>query len=146
MPSAPSSPTSVSDACDHVETLRVRYSDTDAQGIVHHSNYFRWLEESRIGWLGAIGQPYGQLTERGIFLPLTACSCTFQAPVYAGERVDVHLNLVEVTRARVDLTYEILRGEQVTATAESTHAYVDAAGRPLRLKRDDPFWLALQEA
>ena len=135
----------MSDACGHVETLRVRYSDTDAQGIVHHSNYFRWLEEARIGWLDAIGQPYGDLTQRGVYLPLTTCSCTFQAPVYAGEQVAVHLCLKNVTRARIGLTYEILRGEQVAATAASTHAYVDAAGRPLRLTRDDPFWLTMKK-
>ena len=135
----------MSDACDHIETLRVRYSDTDAQGIVHHSNYFRWLEEARIGWLEAIGQPYGDLTTRGIYLPLTTCSCEFQAPVWAGERVEVHLNLDAVSRARVGLTYEILRGDQVAASAATTHAYVDASGRPLRLSRDDPFWLAIKK-
>ena len=139
-----SSPTSVSEPCDHIENLRVRYSDTDAQGIVHHSNYFRWLEEARIGWLEAIGQPYGDLTERGIFLPLTTCSCTFQAPVYAGERVNVLLSLDEVSRARVGLTYRILCKAKQAATAATTHAYVDAAGRPLRLTRDDPFWLAIK--
>ena len=135
----------MNDAYDHVETLRVRYSDTDAQGIVHHSNYFRWLEEARIGWLDAIGQPYGDLTQRGIFLPLTTCRCAFQAPVYAGDQVDVHLSLGEVTRARVGLTYQILRGDQVLATAATAHAYVDASGRPLRLTRDDPFWLSIKK-
>ena len=135
----------MSDACDHVETLRVRYSDTDAQGIVHHSNYFRWLEEARIGWLEAIGQPYGDLTERGIFLPLTTCSCTFQSPVYAGERVGVQLMLGTVSRARVDLTYRIMSGAQLAAIAATTHAYVDSAGRPMRLTRDDPFWLAIKK-
>jgi acyl-CoA thioester hydrolase len=134
----------VNDAYDHVETLRVRYSDTDAQGIVHHSNYFRWLEEARIGWLDAIGQAYGDLTQRGIYLPLTTCSCTFQAPVHAGEQVDVHLSLDDVSRARVGLTYQIMRGDQLAATAATTHAYVDTTGRPLRLTRDDPFWLAIQ--
>ena len=134
----------MSDTCDHIETLRVRYSDTDAQGIVHHSNYFRWLEEARIGWLDAIGQPYGDLTERGIYLPLTSCSCTFQAPVCAGEQVDVHLSLDEVSRARVGLTYRIVHNAKVAATAATTHAYVDATGRPLRLTRDDPFWLTIK--
>ena len=134
------------DACDHIEVLRARYSDTDAQGIVHHSNYFRWLEEARIGWLEAMGQPYGDLTIRGIYLPLTRCSCSFHTPVHAGEPVHVHLKLEDVTRARVGLTYEILCGAQVAATAATTHAYVDTTGRPMRLKRDDPFWLALQEA
>ncbi len=135
----------MSDACDHIETLRVRYSDTDAQGIVHHSNYFRWLEEARIGWLETIGQPYGDLTRRGIYLPLTTCSCTFQLPVCAGEMVDVQLMLDKVSRARVELTYRIMRGTQLAATAATTHAYVDGAGRPLRLTRDDPFWLAIKK-
>ena len=78
-------------------------------------------------------------------MPLTTCNCTFQAPVYAGDQVDVQLSLDEVTRARVGLTYLILRGDQISATAATTHAYVDASGRPLRLTRDDPFWLSIKK-
>ena len=29
---------------------KVQYYETDKMGIVHHSNYIRWMEESRIAY------------------------------------------------------------------------------------------------
>ncbi len=134
------------DVRTHVETLRVRYSDADAQGIVHHSNYFRWLEEARLGWLAAIGHPYAALTRRGLFMPVTTCSCRFLAPVRAEECVDVRLTLTAVSRARVAFKYAVRCGGRLAATAATAHAYVNAAGRPMRLTRGDPFWQTLGTA
>ena len=129
----------------HVERLRVRYSDTDAQGIAHHSNYFRWLEEARIGWLAALGHDYAGLNRRGVFIPLTNCACGFAAPLSAGDIVDVRLWLDGATRVRASFVYEVVRGDQEVARAASAHAIVDAAGRPRRLARDDPFWCSLRD-
>lgn len=125
----------------HVESLRVRYSDTDAQGIAHHSSFFRWLEEARIGWLAAIGHSYTLLTTRGLFIPLTSCSCSFRAPVYAGDRVDVRLELKEISRVKAGFDYWITRGGLLLATATTDHSFVDSMGRLRRLPSDDPFWL-----
>lgn len=125
----------------HIESLRVRYSDTDAQGIAHHSSFFRWLEEARIGWFAAVGHSYSLLTTRGVFIPLTWCSCSFRAPVYAGDRVDVRLQLKEISRARAGFDYWITRDGSLLATATTEHAFVDSRGRLTRLSRDDPFWL-----
>ena len=128
----------------HVERLRVRYSDTDAEGIAHHSNYFRWLEEARIGWLEALACDYPSLNARGVFLPLTACTCRFLLPVRAGDALEVSLWLLGASRAQVRLTYAIRRSQDLIAIASTAHAFVAASGRPRRLPQDDPFWRRLQ--
>ena len=128
----------------HLERLRVRYSDTDAQGIAHHSNYFRWLEEARIGWLEAQGSDYGALNARGIFIPITACGCRFLLPATAGDEIEVSLWLVDASRAQARFVYAIHRDQDVLATASSAHAFVDGSGAPRRLARDDPFWRRLR--
>lgn len=37
---------------------RVNYYETDAMGIVHHSNYVRWMEEARIFMMDMCGYLY----------------------------------------------------------------------------------------
>lgn len=44
--------------------IRVRFSETDAMGIVHHSRYLPYLEETRVEYLRSIGQSYAD--SRGI--------------------------------------------------------------------------------
>ena len=94
----------------HRETLRVRYSDTDAQGIAHHSSYILWLEEARLGWLRAIDLGYADLTASGIFLSLVECACRYVSPAKGEDLVTVDVWVVEISRLRVRLRYEIRRG------------------------------------
>ena len=46
--------------------IMVRYQETDQMGIVHHSNYIRWMEEARIDFLSQIGWDFDKLEEMGI--------------------------------------------------------------------------------
>ena len=87
----------------HRETLRVRYSDTDAQGIAHHSSYILWLEEARLGWLRAIDLGYADLTAGGMFLSLVECTCRYVSPAKGEDLVTVDVWVVEISRLRVRL-------------------------------------------
>ena len=129
---------------NHVERVRARYSDTDAQGIAHHSNFFRWLEEARLAWLRHIGHPYAELTSRDLYIPLTACFCDFHAAVQAEDWLDVCLYITEASRVRAGFFYEVFCGSKKVATATTRHAYVDRTGCPVRLAPDDPFFLAVR--
>ena len=40
---------------------KVQYYETDRMGIVHHSNYIRWMEEARTDVLEQIGLPYDKI-------------------------------------------------------------------------------------
>ncbi len=156
MPSISSSAASVSSGADsiraepppdappsHVERLRVRYSDSDAQGIAHHSSFFRWLEEARISWLRELGQPYESLNARDVFIPVVDAACSFVAPARPGDLVEIRLWPTHASRARLQFQYEVVRSDELLATAATTHAFVGADGRVRRLERDDPLWRAL---
>ena len=60
---------SASDQCDwfHLR-LRVRYAETDAQGVVHHANYLVYMEQARTEFTRARGLPYPELEAQGINL------------------------------------------------------------------------------
>ena len=46
-------------------TLRVRFAETDAMGIVHHSRYLPYLEEARVEYLRALDHPYQRVHPTG---------------------------------------------------------------------------------
>ena len=43
--------------------IQVRYAETDAMGVVHHSSYFIWLELARVEWLKSLGIDYKQMEQ-----------------------------------------------------------------------------------
>ncbi len=135
------------DTPDHVETIRVRFSDSDSMGLAHHSNYFRWLEEARMGFLREGGWPYSEIEKRRIHMPVVECSCRFVSAVRSEDLIDVHLRISAVSRARIGFQYEISRADSGTlaASAATEHAYVDDDGRPTRLDSTSELWLWLSE-
>ena len=54
------------------------YYETDQMGIIHHSNYIRWFEESRIEFLKQIGIPYDEMERRGLLIPVLGVSCKYK--------------------------------------------------------------------
>ena len=49
----------------HETNLRVRYGETDAQGIVNNSNYLSYFEIGRVEWLRAAGLSYRDMERSG---------------------------------------------------------------------------------
>lgn len=39
---------------------QAQYYETDQMGIIHHSNYIRWMEEARIAYMDEVDFPYKQ--------------------------------------------------------------------------------------
>ena len=37
---------------------KAQYHETDQMGIIHHSNYVKWMEEARIGYMSRMGFSY----------------------------------------------------------------------------------------
>ena len=118
--------------------VRVRFSETDAMGIVHHSRYLPYLEEARVEYLRAIGHPYDALRAEGVDIAVLEAAVQYRQPLRFDEVVRVHLVLGAATRTTFQIAYLLTVGEQARATAVTVHGCVTAAGRPVRL----PAWLA----
>ena len=50
---------------DFIFERKINYYETDKMGVVHHSNYIRYMEEARCAWLESIGMPFSVLEENG---------------------------------------------------------------------------------
>jgi acyl-CoA thioester hydrolase len=120
-------------AQEHETEIRVRYYETDAQGYVHHANYFKYFELARVEQLLALGYDYAQLERDGIILVVNKISCRFHRPSKFGDTLRLSIRTVRARGARIDHEYRVLRGNELLAEAESTLACIDREGRVQRL-------------
>lgn len=91
--------------CRFVCTERVQFSDTDMAGIMHFSNFFRFMERVEHAFYRSLGQsiwddPALIPAEERVGWPRVHASCDFHAPLYFEEEVEVEL-LVEEVRTKV---------------------------------------------
>src|SRR5215216_3639365 len=126
---------------EHETEIRVRYYETDAQGFVHHANYFVYFELARVEQLLALGYDYAHLERDGILLVVNKISCKYHRPSKFGDTLRLQIRTVRARGARIDHEYRVFRGHELLAEAESTIACIDREGRVQRL----PDFLASEE-
>ena len=117
--------------------IRVRFAETDAMGIVHHSRYLPYLEETRVAYLRHLGHPYTELRAEGFDYAVLECFVQYRQPLHFDEEVVVHLDLAVASRTTFQMTYLLTVADEVRATGVTVHGCITLAGRPTRL----PPWL-----
>ena len=130
-------PTLVSADYPYVHHVRVRFSETDAMGIVHHSRYLPYLEEARVEYLRHLGHPYTEMRAEGIDYAVLEAFVQYRKPLKFDDQVAVHLRLGAATRASFQMAYLLTVEGGVRATAVTVHGCVNPEGRPVRM----PAWL-----
>ena len=86
---------------------RVFWQDTDMAGIIHFTNYFRYMEEAETEFHRSLG--FSMLKAGGglgVWRPRVSAQCDFLRPVTFGDELDVHLKVVK--KGRSSIAYEIL--------------------------------------
>lgn len=121
---------------EHKTVVRVIYADTDAMGVVYHTNYIKWFEVGRSELLRSIGYPYSKMEEEGVLLPVAECSCKYKLPAVYDDLLEITARIAEVKSATVTLAYEIRRQstEELLATGSTKHAVTDPDFKPVRLR------------
>ena len=117
-----------------------QYYETDQMAVVHHSNYIRWFEETRIAFFESIGLGYREMEERGIISPVVGVSARYKTMTKFYDTVVVTLEIQKYTGIKLAFTYTITdkaTGE-VRCTGESEHCFISPEGRILSLKKADP--------
>lgn len=118
---------------EHQIEFRVRYYETDAQGVVHHANYLKYFEMGRVEQLLAAGLDYAQLEASGVVLVVAKASCRYLLPSRFGDTLQLLVRTERARGARIDHTYKVRRGDDLIAEGETTIACVDPSGRLQRL-------------
>lgn len=118
----------------------VYYYETDKMKIVHHSNYVRILEESRVWFLREAGMPFEEIEAMGVLMPVLSVECRYIKPLKFGDRFAVYPYIERFTGAKLELTYRIinLSTGELSAEGRSSHCFTDEELKPLRTKTNYP--------
>jgi acyl-CoA thioester hydrolase len=118
--------------------LRVRFADTDAQGVAHNSAYLVWFEVARVEYLREFAGGYQTLRDHGIEALVLESLCRYRVPARFDDELVIHTRCVGLRGARFRYEYAIVRGDELLADGHTEHACVDAVTlRPTRT----PDWL-----
>lgn len=122
--------------------LRVRFSETDAQGIANNAVYLNWFEVARVGYLARFPGGYRGLIEQGVEALTIEAYVRYRAPCGFDDDLRLHTRVRDMRGARFRFEYVLERTNDpavVVADGWTAHACVDAATlRPTRM----PAWLA----
>jgi len=118
---------------EHEISVRVRYSETDAMGFLHHANFFAYFEMGRTELLRAQGGNYRQMEESGLFLVVVKLTCNYHSPARYDDLLTLRTSVERVSAAKIEHSYRLMRDATLLATASSVLACVDRQGKVQRI-------------
>lgn len=117
----------------HSVPFRVYMEDTDAGGIMYHSNYLKFAERGRTDSLRALGGSLSTLQAHGMLLVVRSCLLNCLAPAHLNDVLEVRTHYKKPGRAKLEVSQAILREDQIIATLEVVLACINTIGKPIRL-------------
>ena len=112
---------------------QVKYYECDRMGVTHHSNYIRFMEETRIDWMDRLGYGFERMEAEGVVSPVVAISCNFKHTTTFKDIIEIELSVAEISALKISFAYTMKVAGKVVCTATSTHCFLEA-GRPVVLK------------
>jgi acyl-CoA thioester hydrolase len=115
--------------------IRVIYADTDAMGIVYHTNYIKWFEIGRTELLRDVGIVYAKMEALGYNLPLTEVYCNYLLPAKYDQIIVVETELEYLKRASMKFVYTIWDEDREKTLVEgyTIHACTNKIGKIVRI-------------
>jgi len=112
--------------------ITVRYAETDMMGVVYHGSYLPWFEVGRTTLLKENGLSYRDLEAAGYLLPVLEVSVKYLKPARYDDVLTIVTTLAEKPILRIQLSYEVRRDDELLVTGQTSHAFIDREGRPVR--------------
>lgn len=121
----------------HRLVQRVYYEDTDFSGVVYHARYLHFLERGRTDYLRLLGVEQGSLVleedREGLVFVVHRMEIDFKAPARMDDILTIQTATEKAGGAKMILTQEIRRAEQLLIAARVIIAVINSVGRPRRL-------------
>jgi acyl-CoA thioester hydrolase len=114
--------------------IRVTYADTDAMGIVYHTNYIKWFEIGRTEFFRNMGFAYTNIEAGGYFLPVSEAYCHYISSARYDDVLVVTTELDYIRRVSIKFLYTIMdeHKEREMAEGYTLHAFTDKSGNIVR--------------
>ncbi len=113
---------------EHLQEIRVLYSDTDAYGVVWHGSYTKWFEAGRVGFVEQLGLPLEKLESDDILFPVVELNIRYKSSARMNERIIVSTKIHELKPLSVTFEHKVYEKSTNTlrVTAYSTIVVTNA--------------------
>ncbi|NTU76893.1 MAG: tol-pal system-associated acyl-CoA thioesterase [Alphaproteobacteria bacterium] len=123
-------------ASTHLFPVRVYYEDTDAGGVVYHTNYLKFAERARTEWLRAVGANHRQLlADDNLYFVVKKLAIDYCAPARLDDLLDVSTEMTGLGAATLDMRQTIRHEDTTLANITVTLVTVTRDGKALRLPK-----------
>lgn len=115
----------------------VEFHETDAAGLVHFSNYFRYAESAEHALFRAIEYPMMEKEASSFFgWPRVRAQAKFSAPLESGEQIRIELSITEIKDKAIDYEFKIYRSRDDVLAGKGNfsvmHVNIDEITREMR--------------
>ena len=116
---------------------KINYYETDKMGVVHHTNYIRFLEETRCEWLQKLGMPFEEFEKQGITIPVLGVNINYKYHVTFADTIIIKPYMKEYTGVRMTVGYEVIdkKTKNIVLTGETKHCFTNRELKPINLKK-----------
>jgi len=129
-------------AFEFKSVCRVEFSDTDMAGIVHYSNYFRYMEATETAFFRSLG--FSLMTRQvdpPVSWPRVYAQCDYSQPLHFEDEVEIHMLVTEKKSKSLSYQFrfrklnlnppaEVARGSLTVVCVTHQHGKMSAATIP----------------
>jgi acyl-CoA thioester hydrolase len=115
--------------------VQVYWEDTDAGGVVYHSQYLNFMERARTEFLRSLGAMQTVLRDDlGILFVVRDIQIRFKKPAKFDDALSVNTALIKVGRCLLEFEQNIYRGDEHLIAAKVGVVCIDATSfRPVSI-------------
>lgn len=118
----------------HTACIRVRYAETDQMGIVHHANYYVWMEAARVELCRALGFQYRDLErDYGVYLAVVESKCRYAGAAHFDDEVIIKTTISDANARMIGFTYDMSVDGHPIASGETRHVFLNRQLKPTRV-------------
>ena len=116
---------------------KINYYETDKMGVVHHTNYIRFLEETRCEWLQKLEMPFEEFEKQGITIPVLGVNINYKYHVTFADTIIIKPYMKDYTGVRMTVGYEVIdkKTKNIVLTGETKHCFTNRELKPINLKK-----------
>lgn len=116
---------------------KINYYETDKMGVVHHSNYIRFLEEARTRWLEQLDISMENIEDLGFTIPTLEVYCKYKSHVTSGDTIIIEPKISEYNGVRMKVDYKVINKDtkKEIIQAYTKHCFTSINLRPVNMKK-----------
>lgn len=112
----------------HITQYRVIYADCDPFDVVYYANYLSLFERGRTELFRSLGLAYRDISERGIYTPVTEAHCNYIKSARYDDLVQIESRVAQLRKASIRIEHAIYKKEprELLAKGYTVLAFVNS--------------------